>query len=105
MELFFQENFIVLVLLMLWVLPWKGYALWSAVTRGDKWWFVALLVVNTLAILDIIYIFAVAKRGPALYQFFTGGDTSLPLNPFAHMGEKKKEEKKVTEPEDGITSI
>jgi|GEM_PF-5205422 len=39
------------VLLALWALPWKGWALW-----------LALLVLNTLAILDIIYIFVVAKR-------------------------------------------
>lgn len=90
MELFFQENFIVLVLLMLWVLPWKGYALWTAATRSDKWWFVALLVVNTLAILDIIYIFAVAKRGPALYEFFVGKKLSA----------QNKEEKQPTTPEE-----
>ncbi|MEX0933926.1 MAG: DUF5652 family protein [Candidatus Paceibacterota bacterium] len=87
MELFFQENFIVLILLMLWVLPWKGYALWIASTHNHKWWFVALLVVNTLAILDIVYIFAVAKRGPALYRFFAGENASLPS-----FSKKEKEE-------------
>lgn len=58
----FMENNLILVLLMLWVLPWKGYALWTAAKRGQKLWFVAMLVLNTLAILDIIYIFAVAKK-------------------------------------------
>ena len=53
---------IVLVLIMLWVLPWKGVALWKAVKLQQKSWFIALLVLNTLAILDIIYIFLVAKR-------------------------------------------
>ncbi|NTV22625.1 MAG: hypothetical protein HGB03_03655 [Candidatus Yonathbacteria bacterium] len=52
----------ILLLILLWVLPWKGYALWLASRRGQKWWFIALLIVNTLAILEIIYIFFVAPR-------------------------------------------
>ena len=68
LELFFQQNVWVLVLAMLWVLPWKGYALWSAAQLRHKWWFIILLIVNTLAILDIIYIFAVAKKGKTLFE-------------------------------------
>jgi|GEM_PF-982094 len=52
----------ILLLILLWVLPWKGYALWLASRRSQKWWFVALLVINTLAILEIIYIFFIAPR-------------------------------------------
>ncbi len=62
METFFQENFLILLIIMLWVLPWKGYALWTAARAKDKWWFIALLILNTLAVLDIIYIFFVSKR-------------------------------------------
>ncbi len=51
-----------LLLAMIWVLPWKGYALWTAAHNSHKKWFVILLVVNTLAILDIIYIFFISKR-------------------------------------------
>ncbi len=49
-------------LVALWTLPWKAWALWLAARRGEKWWFIALLVLNTLAILEIIYIFLVAER-------------------------------------------
>jgi membrane protein YdbS with pleckstrin-like domain len=52
----------ILLLLLFWVLPWKGYALWLAARRGQTWWFIALLVVNTVAILEIIYIFFVVPR-------------------------------------------
>lgn len=45
----------------LWSLFWKGLALWHSAQRGSPWWFVILLVVNTLGILEIIYLFAVAK--------------------------------------------
>ena len=50
------------VLLFVWTLPWKIYSLWTAAHRGEIKWFIALLVLNTLAILDIIYIFWVAKK-------------------------------------------
>lgn len=48
--------------LMLWALAWKGWALWLAARNSHKWWFVALLVINTIGILDIIYIFAIGKK-------------------------------------------
>lgn len=63
MGIFMQNNFI-LILVLIWTLPWKGYALWTAVKKEHKIWFVALLVLNTLAILDIFYIFYIAKKTP-----------------------------------------
>jgi len=68
MEQFLGENLWVLLLITLWVLPWKGYALWSASKLSHKWWFIALLVTNTVAILDIFYIFFVAKKGKDLMK-------------------------------------
>jgi len=56
------DNPWVVLLISLWVLPWKGYALWKAAKRDDKYWFVALLVINTLGILEILYIFVFFKR-------------------------------------------
>lgn len=48
--------------LSLWSLFWKGLALWRAGRRGEGWWFGILLVVNTLGILEMVYLFGVAKR-------------------------------------------
>lgn len=50
-----------IVLVLLWSVFWKGLALWHAARRGQYWWFVILLVVNTVGILEIIYLFFVAK--------------------------------------------
>jgi hypothetical protein len=50
------------LLLIAWTLAWKGIALWKASRLGQKTWFIVMLVVNTVGILDIIYIFAVARR-------------------------------------------
>lgn len=52
----------VFVLLMIWQLVWKGLALWKAGKRQDKVWFVILFLLNTLGILDIIYLFAVKTK-------------------------------------------
>jgi len=51
-----------LFLILLWTMPWKGVALWKAARNSHKKWFVALFLLNTLAILEIIYIFYFAKR-------------------------------------------
>jgi hypothetical protein len=49
------------LLLAAWSLFWKGLALWHSGRRGQPWWFVIMLVVNTAGILEIIYLFFVAK--------------------------------------------
>ena len=57
-----QNGLLFVSLLTLWTLPWKGWALWRAARRQDKWWFIAMLVLNTVAILEIIYIFIVSAK-------------------------------------------
>ncbi len=60
-----------LVVIIFWVLPWKGYAMWTAAHREHKRWFIALLILNTFAILEIVYIFWIAKKKPKdLLQVF-----------------------------------
>lgn len=63
MEQFFAEyGTMVVLLLMLWTLPWKGVSMWRAARNGHMKWFVALLLINSLAILDIIYIVWFSKK-------------------------------------------
>jgi len=62
MEQYLMENQWVVWLILLWTLPWKGVALWKASKNNHKKWFVALLLVNTMAILEIIYIFFFSKE-------------------------------------------
>lgn len=50
-----------LMLLALWSLFWKGLALWHAGRKAQPWWFVIILIVNTLGILEIVYLFGVLK--------------------------------------------
>ena len=53
--------YLIIAALLLWVLPWKGVALWKAARNRQLVWFIAMLVLNTLAILEIIYIFYFSK--------------------------------------------
>ncbi|MFH1429903.1 MAG: DUF5652 family protein [Candidatus Uhrbacteria bacterium] len=57
-----MSNTYALVLISLWTMPWKGYALWKAARRQDRNWFIAILVLQTLAILDILYIFVFSRE-------------------------------------------
>ncbi len=50
-----------LLVIILWSLPWKGYALWKASRRNQPLWFVILFLVNTAGLLEILYIFALSK--------------------------------------------
>ena len=51
-----------IILMVIWILPWKGVALWRAAKNNHRRWFIALLVINTLAILEIVYIFYFSKK-------------------------------------------
>jgi len=55
------SNFM-LITLLIWILVWKAWALWISARAGSKGWFIALIVVNTLGILEILYIFIFSKR-------------------------------------------
>jgi hypothetical protein len=53
---------ILIVPLALWSVFWMGWALWKAAKADSKVWFIALLLVHTMGILDIIYIFIISKK-------------------------------------------
>ncbi len=50
------------VLAMIWSMIWKGIALWRAGGKKDLVWFVIMFVVNTVGILEILYIYVISKE-------------------------------------------
>lgn len=46
-----------IVLFLVWALFWKAWALWLSARKGQKVWFVFLLIINAVGILEILYIF------------------------------------------------
>ena len=53
---------IIVAVLVIWTIPWKGWALWKAARQGSKVWFIVLLLLNTLGILEIFYIYIFSKK-------------------------------------------
>jgi methionyl-tRNA synthetase len=54
---FFAEYSWVIALALIWTISWKGVALWKAARNESLGWFVVMLIINTLGILEIVYIF------------------------------------------------
>lgn len=52
---------VLVMILSIWTLIWKGLALWKASKKNSIPWFVIILVVNTVGILEILYIFIFSK--------------------------------------------
>ncbi|NTW45426.1 MAG: hypothetical protein HGB18_00025 [Candidatus Moranbacteria bacterium] len=58
---FTPQVLMLLLPVVVWSLVWKGVALWKAARNGHTAWFVALLILNTVGILEIIYIVVFSK--------------------------------------------
>ena len=48
--------------LLIWSIVWKGLALWNASKNNQKNWFIVILIINTIGILEIIYLFRFSKK-------------------------------------------
>lgn len=57
-----QAHPVIAGVLIIWSLIWKGLALWKSAELRQKYWFVIILILNTMGILEIIYLFAIAKK-------------------------------------------
>lgn len=53
---------IIIVILTIWSILWKCYSVWHAAKQNHKKWFIALVILNTIGILDMIYVFRVLKK-------------------------------------------
>ncbi len=51
-----------LYVLFFWSLLWKGLALWNAAKNNQRNWFIAILILNTVGIIEILYLFVFAKK-------------------------------------------
>ena len=61
LEMFVEQNPLLALVILVWILIWKGLALWRAAQKESKWWFIAILVFNTVGILEILYLFVFSK--------------------------------------------
>ena len=63
--------------LMLWSVIWKGIALWRSAQNRQTGWFVALLIVNTAGILEIIYLMFFTKKQPRGAHHLDAEETAI----------------------------
>jgi hypothetical protein len=57
-----SSGFLALIAIVaLWEIIWKGIGLWKAARNGQKYWFIAILIINSAGILPILYIFVFQK--------------------------------------------
>ena len=47
---------ILLAILVIWSLIWKGFGMWKAARNNQIGWFIAILIINAAGILEITYI-------------------------------------------------
>ena len=55
----YQQPFgavLLLLVISIWTLIWKGIALWFAGKNRQKAWFIVILIFNTMGLLPIIYL-------------------------------------------------
>lgn len=61
-NVFIEQNIWWLLLVGAWSIVWKGWALWRAAKLDQKVWFIVFMVVNTIGILEIFYLFYFSKQ-------------------------------------------
>ncbi len=63
LDLLATPAFIILVIVLaIWEIILKGLAAWKAARNGHKAWFWAILILNTVGILPIIYLLFFSKK-------------------------------------------
>ena len=59
---FSHTEIVIISLLLIWELAWKAVALWKAGHNNQPVWFVAMFLINSVGILEILYIFIFQRK-------------------------------------------
>ncbi len=59
-----NDQLALLVLVEVWDLIWKSFALWRAARNKDVFWFVLLILINSAGLLPAFYLFYISKTPP-----------------------------------------
>ncbi|HIN96531.1 MAG TPA: hypothetical protein EYN02_01875 [Candidatus Marinimicrobia bacterium] len=50
-------HYLLLIILIIWELYWKYKALWISANNNHRKWFIAILIINSLGIIPIYYLY------------------------------------------------
>lgn len=70
---------LLIALILIWSLVWKGFALWKSAELRQKYWFIAILIVNSFGIIEIIYLFLISPKYKVevIEKIIADGETPL----------------------------
>jgi len=51
------------IIILAWIVVWKLLALWKSARNNHIVWFLIIAVINTIGILEILYIYVFSKLG------------------------------------------
>jgi len=60
----FMYNPVILIPFLIWSIIWKGLAMWKAARNNHKTWFIVFLILNLVAIPEILYLIFWANPKP-----------------------------------------
>jgi len=63
MEKWLLEHVWIVIVVLFLTLPFKAAALWRSARRGHIGWFITFILLNTLGILELLYIFIFSNWG------------------------------------------
>jgi len=66
-----------LIAILIWIVVWKGAALWRSAKNNNKVLFVLFLVINTFGIVPIIYLFTLWIKEKRLKKIVTPTSESI----------------------------
>jgi len=52
-----------IAIVTIWSLVWMGIAMWKSARKNNWIWFIVFLLIHTVGILEILYIFVFSKIG------------------------------------------
>jgi len=61
-NIFIEKYKWLVIVVIVWTIFWKGFALWKSARRGEKIWFIVFLFLNTIGILEILYLFVFSEK-------------------------------------------
>lgn len=61
-SIFPSGNPVLIFIILFWTITLKGIALWRAAREHQRNWFIVILVISSLGILELIYLFRFSKK-------------------------------------------
>lgn len=62
------NNPVFVFIVLFWSIFWKGIALWRSAQNHQRNWFLVILIISSMGIIEIIYLFRFSKKRLTLQE-------------------------------------